>query len=98
MPIYVTEFADSKVFQGQVLPVSSCPPIAEQRLTISGVSAQTSAFNSRTRIVRVSTSEVCSIAFGASPTATTSTMRLAANATEYFAVNGGDRLAGITNT
>ena len=67
-------------------------------LAIGGVSAQSAAFGLGVRLVRVHTDAICSIAFGADPTATTNNKRMAAGATEYFGVTPGHRLACITNT
>lgn len=74
------------------------PSLVEQKLTISGVSTQSAAFNRFTKLVRLHTDVVCSISIGgANPAATTSSARLAANQTEYFSVDPGDKVAVITN-
>jgi hypothetical protein len=59
-----------------------------------------SAFNAATTYVRIHTDAICSISFGTAPTATTSTMRMVAGQTEYFAVPVGRsfKVAAITNT
>jgi hypothetical protein len=59
---------------------------------------QSSAFGSRTKLVRIETDSICSIAFGSNPTATTARMRMAADTVEYFVVNSGDKVAVIANT
>jgi len=89
--LYITEYPDWDAG----LPKE--PPIAQQTVSFS-TSTQSSAFNANTRIVRIHTDAICSIEFGASPTATTSKRRLPADATEYFAVEGGMKVAAITNT
>lgn len=97
--VYITEFSESGF--GQVargLPIASLPAITTQTRTVSGTSAQSSAFNAKTKVIRVHTDAICSILVGADPTATTSNMRLPADHTEYFAVQPGDKLAAITNT
>ena len=98
MPLYVAEFTQPSVYNGNLQPVAYLPALAEQKITISGTSAQSSAFNAKTRMIRVHTSEVCSILVGSNPTATVSTARLAAGQTEYFEVTPGDKIAVITNT
>jgi len=91
--VYVAEFADSDINS------SKEPPLAEQTISTSGSSTQCSnAFHARTRLVRVHTDTIVSIAFGANPTATVNTRRLAANQTEYFSVEGGFKIAAIENT
>jgi len=99
--VYITEYArqgrDASGFQ---MVVADEPPVANQTVAITAGSVQSSAFNALTRFVRVSTDAVCSIEFGDNPTATTSTRRMPANTTEYFAVpqGGSYKLAVITNT
>jgi hypothetical protein len=75
------------------------PPVAEQTVAIGGASAAcTNAFGTYTRLIRVHVDAICHIAIGAAPTATTSKKRMAAGQTEYFAVNGGWKIACITGT
>lgn len=76
-------------------------PAAEQTVAISGSSAASGAFNATTTLVRLHTDSICSVKFSASgstPTATTSTMRMAADQTEYFVVSAGMKVAVIANT
>ena len=98
MTVYITEYAESGTIGGQGTPVGREPAITTQTRTTSGASAQSSAFNSATRLVRVHTDAICSVLIGVNPTATTSSPRLAANQTEYFQVTPGHVLAAITNT
>ena len=78
------------------------PPIAEQTITIGASSAKSNAFNPQTRIVRLHSDSVCSIAIGpqATITAAATNQRMAANQTEYKLVvnNAGHGVAVITNT
>ena len=98
MPLYIAEFADMQVYNGNLIPMAYAPPLAEQRITISGTSTQSSAFNAKTKSIRVHTDAICSIALGANPTAAVTNMRMVAGQTEYFAVSPGDKIAVITNT
>lgn len=98
---YITEYADLMApgapgGRGQV-PME--PPLAEQTVAI-GAEAKSSAFNAKTRLVRVHVDAICSVLFGTAPTATTSSQRMAANQTEYHAVplNGSFKISVITNT
>lgn len=99
--LYITEFAQlmpSPVGgQGQV---PQQPPLAEQTVAIGGASVASSAFNSQTRLVRLHTDAICSVEFGTAPVATSTTARMAANATEYHGVPVGAsyKVAVITNT
>ena len=91
--VYVAEFASID------LNVVREPPLAEQTVAIGGSSVQCSnAFHQCTRVIRVHTDAICSIAISANPTATTNTRRLAANTTEYFGAESGNKIAVITNT
>ena len=95
--IYITEYA-SLAPMGTPTSIAQDPPVANQTKAIGGTTAQSNAFASNTRLIRVHTDAICSIEIGADPTATTVTRRLAANQTEYFGVKGGDKLAVISNT
>ena len=91
--LYVAEFGQSD------WQVAVEPPLAEQTVAIGGSSVQCSnAFHASTRLIRVHTDAICSIAIGGDPTATSSKRRMAANATEYFGAQGGQKIAVITNT
>lgn len=82
---------------GNVVAVHE-PSQAEQTVAITAGSVQSAAFNPNTFFVRVHTDAICSIKFGANPTAAATTKRLSANQTEYFIVSPGHKLAVITNT
>lgn len=74
------------------------PALVDQTVTISGTSAQSSAFNEQTAVVRVQADFPCFLLFGSNPTATTSKMPLAAGVPEYFTVviGAGTKVAAIT--
>lgn len=87
--------------QGQAFvaaPAPVEPALADQTVAIGGSSASSVAFNAKTNLVRLHTDAICSIAFGASPTASATTARMAANQTEYFVVLPGQKVAVITNS
>ncbi len=99
MPLYITEYAEiGKDTLGRLLSCPLEPALAEQKITISGTSAQSSAFNADTRFIRLHTNEICSVLFGANPTATVASQRFAAGQTEFKAVVPGQKVAVITNT
>ena len=98
--LYISEYTEAGIFQGNMRPVVDEPSLASQALTYSTTAAST-AFNAKTRIVRIHTDSICSIKFGTgTPTAATTDIRLAANQTEYFAVPLGKsfKVAAIDNT
>jgi len=91
--MYVTEYAESDINSAKE------PPLADQAFTFTGTSTQCSnAFHVRTRLVRVHTDAICSVVINADPTATANNRRMAINTTEYFSVEGGFKIAAITNT
>ena len=97
--VYISEYAGQPIDRnGQLLPAGEEPALAYQTVAIGGVSAQSSAFNSKTKFVRIHTDAICSIKFGTSPTAVATETRLAANTTEFFGVQLGQKVAVITNT
>lgn len=98
MAVYVTEHPLPRVFTGNPLPVVELPPLATQKLTNGAASVQSSAFAAATRMIGVHTDAIISIAVGVNPTATANDKRMAANTTEYFFVEAGQRLAVINNT
>lgn len=94
--LYVSEFGDLAMGRAQAM---SMPPLASQTVAIGGASAATTnAFGPTTKMIRVHTDVICSIAIGPAPTAVATAMRMAADATEYFGVMPGDKIAVITNT
>lgn len=97
--LYINEYND-RVGNGgkEVFQAGNEPCLAYQVINITGSSVQSSAFNSKTRLIRVHADEVCSIKISSNPTAVTTETRLAANSTEYFVVEPGHKIAVITNT
>lgn len=99
--LYVTEFENQGIdANSRVMPIPSEPPVANQTVAIGATSTASAAFNAATAFVRIHADAICSIAFGTSPTATTTTRRMAANTTEYFKVPLGKayKIAVIANT
>ncbi len=97
--MYVSEFNFLGGTGNRPVQGVQTPPIAEQIVTIGGAStAITNAFNANTTVIRVAVDTTCSIAFGATPVATTANMRLAGNQTEYFTVIPGQKVAVIANS
>lgn len=97
--LYIAEFSGLAGAQGPLpAPLVQLPPLAEQTVTI-GSETDSAAFGGGTKLIRVHTDAICSIAVGSgNPAATTSNMRLPADHTEYFAVSPGDKLSVISNT
>lgn len=99
--LFISEYASMAKAWADPFPIAAPqePCITDQPpISIAVGSAQSAAFAGNTRVVRVHTDAICSILFGADPTATANNKRLGANATEYFGVVPGQKLAVITNT
>jgi hypothetical protein len=108
--LYICEYVGLGVvgrFAGAsgVAAMAQEPGTDQTPITISGTQAQSAAFGSATKFIRVHTDAICSIVIGptslnsgAGPEATTSNKRLAANQTEYFGVSAGQKLSVISNT
>ena len=96
--IYITEHKNPTYLLGAPLPVLAYPPIASQTVVNTGATTQSAAFNAETKIICIHTDSICSVEFGANPTATTASRRLAANSTEFFEVVAGQKVAVILNT
>jgi hypothetical protein len=100
--LYVTEYPDLPGAYATWAPqVVRDPPLVDQVPVAIGAGAVSSAaFSNMTKIVRLHTDAICSIAIGpaASTTATANSQRLAANQTEYKMVIPGHVVSVITNT
>jgi len=96
--LYISEFEQIvRTTVGRVV-AAQCPPHAEQKVDFTAGATQSTAFNVRTRFVRLHAEAICSVTFGTNPTASAASMRMTAGQTEYFGVNAGDKLSVITNT
>jgi len=73
------------------------PSLGVAQISVSGVSAQSAALVENTKFVRVHTDVTIRIAFGANPTASATSQRMVAGATEYFGVTRGIKIAAITS-
>lgn len=97
--LYIREYVKLAVDDmGKTVQAGQEPAVASQVVTISGSSAQSVAFNTRTKFVRLHTDVICSVEFEVNPTATTSSPRMAADDTWFPGVRGGDKVAVISNT
>jgi hypothetical protein len=98
--LYISEFSRVYAAGEQSASFAVQPPIAEQTVAIGAGSVASASFNAATTFVRLHTDAICSIEFGAAPTATATKARMAAGTTEYFAVaaNSNQKVAVITNS
>ena len=96
---YIAEF--SELVQAGPVPIARAPGTTAPQtpVVIGATSLQSAAFAAGTRFVRLHTDAVCSFLIGTNPTAIAQgSMRMAANQTEYFGVDAGDKVAVIATT
>jgi hypothetical protein len=101
----VDAFAASKLFISEYGTISPNAPQAavepavtdQAAVDFSAGAAQSAAFNTATRIVRLMCDTRCAVKFGSNPTATTANKPLAADAPEYFFVTPGDKVSVIAS-
>lgn len=84
-----------EILQNQQNRFQAIFPGSDKTVSVNGTSAQSSAFSSGVNLVRVVCTIDCCLKFGASPTATASTIFLPANTVEYFGVVAGEKVAAI---
>ena len=93
--LYITEFQ----YMENANDIGGVPQVAKLPGTTQVVtfttSTQSTAMAVNTRFVRVHSDEACHIAVGSNPTATTSSLRLAAESVEYFGIAPGQKIAAI---
>lgn len=91
--LYVTEFRGAPP-ESVYYQAVKAPAVAKQAISITGTSAQSAAFASTTGIIRVHTDIAALVEIGGTnPTATSTSMRMAAGQTEYFIVSPGAKVA-----
>lgn len=97
--VYVTEYSGVGMQSGPLAIGNTPPMVFSNNVAITAGSLQSNPFNANTKMIRIHTDAICSIAIGGTnPTATAADARFAANQTEYFWVNPAHRLAVIINT
>ena len=99
MPVDISEYsALARDIRNDAIQTGNEPARAMHQVAVGAGSVQSSVFDDATTLIRVHTDVACRIQIGSNPTAAATTMRLAANSTEFFGVKGGHRLAAITST
>lgn len=97
--LYIREYTGlGDALSGVDVQLALEPGFDQPALATGGGSLASAAFGPNTRLVRLNTDVVCSVAFGAAPVAVVTAGRLPANATEYFAVTPGHKVAVIVNS
>ena len=83
---------------GRVIMAGAEPAITTQQLTVGAEADQSDAFSDATSFVRLHADTACRIAISDDPTADATSMRIAANGTEYLGVRPGMKLSVIATT
>lgn len=90
--LHITEFKHLPTdTNGNVLPIAMMP--AQTQTVTYSTSAQSAAFAEDTKFIRVIADAAAHLAFGSSPTATTSHPWVPSSTPEFFGVKGGDKVA-----
>lgn len=93
--VYITEFTSAPPTV-VLYQAAKMPAVADQTVSVGVSSTQSAAFNASTGLIRVAVDVACHVVIGGTnPTATATSMRMIAGATEYFVVKPGDKLAVI---
>lgn len=93
---YVASGTDGMSFKVPAqAPYYTTNTVVEQ--PVMGSAGSSAVFGQYTRLVRVHTDAPIKLSIGTAPGATANSPRLAANQTEYFGVNPGDKIAWITS-
>jgi arginine/ornithine N-succinyltransferase beta subunit len=94
MSLNITEYIDlADDGPGSSVMAGLEPNRKTQDVAVSAVPAQSEAFDSATRFIRLHTTEDIRIAVGENPTATATSTRLGAGATEFFGVHPGHKIS-----
>lgn len=101
--LYVTEYANGLSQVGSTQPqVPPTPALATQTVALSGTTAPSAAFGTKTKVVALICDEGCSIAWGdatgSTPTATALNTLLQQGVTYLFGVVPGQKVAAIANS
>ena len=84
----------TQLFDRNASPIAALRPASDESVDGTSASASSAVINATSEsIVRIASSSDINIAFGATPTATTSTMLLPAGVVEYYRVLPSEKVA-----
>lgn len=96
--LYISEYSSVTIASAIPAQVAFEPAVTDQTpVDYSGGVVSSAAFNNATAYIRVLCDTQCSVKFGATPTATTSSKLLPALTPEYFGVVPGQKISVISN-
>lgn len=92
--LYITEYEHVGSIAGlrSAMPIAKEPALVDQTVSFTTATAS-SAFNTRTKFVRILADADCYVVFGADPTATASNQKLTANVEYWRGVDAGDKIS-----
>ena len=94
----ITEYEElARDSQGNVILAGKEPRVTSQSVTYT-TSAQSAAFNGKTRYIRVVADAVAYLDFGSNPTSTTSDTRLPSGVVEFYGVEPGQKVSAYDGT
>jgi hypothetical protein len=94
--LYISEFYQAP---GGGYQAASTPELTHQTVSVTSSSTQSNAFSSQTVLIRLfADAAMCVQIGGTNPTATSTSMPLAANQTEYFITGPNQKVAVISCT
>jgi len=96
--LFITEYANWANSPNGDHDAGQEQAVTFQRVAIGAGATSSAAFNTATRMVMVNADTVCSLLFGASPTATASSPRLAANVDRFYGVVPSMIISVIANS
>ena len=87
--LYIEEYQDvGKDEDGNIMPIPGAL-VTNQKVTIAGTSAQSAAFNSRTKYLTILTDTACQFVTGSNPTASATSLFCPANFSRSFQLKDG---------
>jgi hypothetical protein len=95
---FISEYAALGTARGDIPQIAQEPALTDQTpVDFSGGAAQSAAFGSGTKFIRILCDTRCAVLFGANPTATTNNKPLVAGSAEYFGVLAGQKVSVIAS-
>lgn len=96
--LWISEYESIGNAGGGIAQLAKEPSVTSQTITYTTSTAATTAFNDKTKFIRVIASADAYLAFGPAPTATATSLYLPSGTAEYFAVNSGEKVAAYDGT
>ena len=96
--LYIKEHETMPIISGNPQIWGEPAGTEQTPVTVSGTSAQSAAFNAKTKFITITCDGIFSYLVGTNPTAATTNFRVSAGDTITMAVTPGHKIAAVTNT